>query len=111
MGKGARCLDEGLQKELEKELEELREENKILRDSLVEIREEESDGEGEAKEGIAQEIADMFGASIDQMKAFLAPGAEQLTAQLSRQLDENPAALLLAAFGAGYLLSRGIDRK
>ena len=100
-------MDEALMEELEN----LREENQILRDSLVEVRKGDADTAEGGHEDIIKEITDMLGASLDQAKAFLSPGTEKLTAQLSHQLDENPVPLLLAAFGAGYLFSRSLGRK
>ena len=96
-----------------KELEDLREENKILRDSLVEIRPEESssEGEGGGLESSLRAFTDMLGSAMEQVKEDVRPGTEKLTAFLSRQMEENPAPMLISAFTAGYLLSRGFDKK
>ena len=101
--------------ELLKELENLREENKILRDSLVEFRPDKpGDGEGEGEDSIKKalrEIGGLVSAAADKAKEALSPGTEKLTEALSRQMGENPAPILLTAFGAGFLVGRGFNRR
>ena len=94
-----------------KELEDLRAENKILRDSLVEYVDDEPESHEKGFEKTLGDITGMLGALIDQSKERLDPGAEKVTAFLRHQLEENPIPILLAAFGAGYLVSRALDRK
>ena len=93
------------------ELEELRAENKILRDSLTEIRPEEPEDSENAIEKILRELGGMLSTTASKAKEGLSPGADKLTEVLSQNLEENPVPMLLAAFGAGYLVSRGLERK
>ena len=93
------------------ELDELRAENKILRDSLTEIRPGSPDEGEKAMEKILRDIGGMITATTGRAKESLGPGADKITEILSRNLEENPAPILLAAFGAGYLVSRGLERK
>ena len=96
-----------------KELEELRAENRILRDSLVEYRTEEAEDEDESEgfEKKLQELLGMFQTTIGQTRDALRPGTDKLTALLSHQMEVNPVPLLLAAFSAGYLATQGMDKK
>jgi hypothetical protein len=98
--------------ELLRELENLRAENKILRDSLVEDMDAELDG-GEKNniEKVLRELGGMLGTAAGKAKESLGPGAEKLTGTLRHHMEENPVPMLLAAFGAGYLLGRKLDRK
>ena len=93
------------------ELEELRAENKILRDSLTEILPGAPEDGEKAIEKILRELAGMLSATAGKAKEGLGPRADKLTAILSQNLEENPAPMLLAAFGAGYLVSRSFERK
>ncbi|MCL2165890.1 MAG: hypothetical protein FWH49_01160 [Clostridiales bacterium] len=93
------------------ELENLRAENKILRDSLVEIRPgAPEDGERGGIKSL-EEITEMLRSAAEQAKENLSPGTEKVTAFLSKQMEENPVPMLLAAFGAGYLTSRRMSGK
>jgi len=96
-----------------KELEELREENKILRDSLAETRPDgTSSAHGDASlERTLRAFTEMLSSTVEHAKEELKPGTDKLTAYLSRQMEENPAPMLIGAFSAGYLLSRGLDKK
>jgi len=97
--------------ELLAELENLREENKILRDSLVEVR---TDGQPEGDDklkNIVQELGGLLQSSVEKAKEAVGPGTEKLTESISRQMVENPVPLLLAAFGAGFLAGHGLNRK
>ena len=93
------------------ELEELRAENKILRDSLTEIHPGGPDEGEKAMEKILRELGGLFSATTGKAKETLGPGADKLTEVLSQNLEENPVPMLLAAFGAGYLVSRGLEHK
>ena len=93
------------------ELEELRAENKILRDSLTEIHPGGPDDSEKAIEKVLRELGGLLNATAGKAKESLGPGADKLTEILSQNLEENPVPMLLAAFGAGYLVSRGFERK
>ena len=93
------------------ELENLRAENKILRDSLVEIRPGAPEDEEHGSFKPFEELVEMLHSAAEQTKETLSPGTERLTAFLSRQMEENPVPMLLAAFGAGYLTSRRMNGK
>jgi len=100
-----------MDEELLKELESLREENKILRDSLVEFRDAPpEDGEG-GLESFLQSIGGALNTTIEQAKVYLGPGSEKLTTVLRRKMEENPVPMLLAAFGVGYLIARRFNKK
>jgi hypothetical protein len=58
-----------------------------------------------------KELGSMLNTTIGKAKEHLRPGAEKLTETLSRQMEENPIPVLLAAFGAGFMLGRKLDRK
>jgi len=95
--------------DLIKELEQLREENKILRDSLT-----DRDGQPDEENGMEKMLRDVSGMikpAFEQAKENLRPGADKVTEALSKQMEENPVPLLIAAFGLGYLFSRSMDRK
>ncbi len=96
---------------LMQELENLRAENKILRDSLVEYRSDEPKEEEKSVDALLKDMTGKLNAAVGQMKEQLAPGTEKLTESLSRQMAENPVPLLLAAFGAGYLVSRALEHR
>ena len=101
-----------MEDDLIKELEDLRAENKILRDSLTVVRDEgPGDDDGTNTNDILGEMSGALHSVIGQAKEYLRPGTEKLTEGLSRQMDSNPVPLLIAAFGAGYLLSRRRERK
>lgn len=100
-----------MEEELKKELEDLREENKILRDSLVEIRADEPGDDEEKLKNVVRDLGDLFHSTVEKAKETLGPGTEKLTGTLSRQMEENPIPILLAAFGAGFLAGRGLDRR
>lgn len=104
---GANRLEDALLKELE----DLREENKILRDSLVEFKTEGSDEEANGLEKALREISGIFNATVEQARESLGPGSEKVTAFLSRQMEEYPVPMLLAAFSAGYLVSRRLEKR
>ena len=93
------------------ELEELRAENKILRDSLTEYRPESADDGAAVFEKMFHDLSGAFGAAAGKAKESLNPATEKLTEALSRQMEENPVPMLLAAFGAGFLFSRSLERK
>ena len=97
--------------ELLNELENLRAENKILRDSLVEDMDEASDDVEKSIEKTLRELGGMLGTAAGKAKVSLSPGAEKLTETLRHHMEENPVPMLLAAFGAGYLVGRRFDRK
>jgi len=100
-----------MEEELLKELENLREENKILRDSLVEVR---TDGQPEGDDklkSLVQEFNGMLHSTLEKAKETLGPGTDKLTETLSRQMAENPVPLLLAAFGVGFLTGHGLNHK
>jgi len=100
-----------MEDDIKKELEELREENKILRDSLVDIQTEDpKDGES-AVEGLFRQIGGLLGTTAGLAKEYLRPGAEKVTEALGQKMGENPVPILLAAFGAGYLTGRRLNRK
>ena len=99
-------MDEALMKELE----DLREENKILRDSLVEFVPEEQAEEDKSFEQSIQAWMGTLQTTLEQVKDGLRPGSDKLTAYLGRQMEENPVPLLLAAFGAGFLVSHSLDK-
>ena len=96
--------------ELKKELEQLREENKILRESLTDSDKHASDEENRLQD-LLREAVESLKPTLDQAKEQLRPGLDKLTEVLGCQMEENPVPLLLAAFGFGYLISRGLDRK
>ncbi|MCL1848317.1 MAG: hypothetical protein FWF83_01390 [Clostridiales bacterium] len=100
-------MDEALMKELE----ELREENKILRDSLVEYVPEDENGDEDSADSALQAIAGTLTAAIEQVREGLRPGSEKVTEFLSHQMEENPVPLLLAAFGAGFLVGKKLDSR
>jgi len=93
------------------ELEELRAENKILRDSLVEYRREEPGEEDQNFEQALKDLAAKLGTAFTQTRETLRPGTDKLTEILSKQMEEHPVPILLAAFGAGFLFSRSLERK
>jgi len=100
-----------MEDELMKELENLREENKILRDSLTETRPDDS-GEAETSaEKMLKDLGGMFTTAFTKAREQVRPGTEKLTETLSRQMEANPVPVLLAAFGAGYIVGRMFDRK
>ena len=99
-----------MQDPMMKELEDLRAENKILRDSLVEDVAAPGDRDGGLEKALG-DVAGMLGSILEQGKECLDPGAEKVTAFLRRQMEENPVPVLLAAFGAGFLVSRALSRK
>jgi hypothetical protein len=96
--------------ELLKELENLRAENKILRDSLVEDMDEEPDGGEKNIEKILHGLGEMLSTTASKAKENLNPGAEKLTETLRHHIEENPVPVLLSVFGAGYLIGRRLDR-
>ena len=100
-----------MEEALVQELENLREENKILRDSLEEVRKETPEEQEKRVETLLRDWAKKMGVTFEQMKEQLAPGAAKLSTALGQQLEENPIPLLIAAFGAGYLVSRLLDRR
>ena len=107
-------MEDGLMKEEDamiKELEDLRAENKILRDSLVEVHHEEAKDEGTGIEYVFRQIGGLLSTTADLAKEYLRPGTDKITETLSRKMEDNPVPLLLAVFGAGYLTGRGLDRK
>ena len=100
------------------ELDALRAENKILRDSLTEIRPAEPDSAKDALKNVLREFMGALGASVESAKAKVEPvreiaesGKEKMTGFLSRQIEKNPAPVLLAALGAGFLFARRLRRK
>ena len=97
--------------DLMKELENLKTENKILRDSLVEYVPDEPENREKGFEKTLSDMTGMLNAIIEHGKEQLDPGAEKVSAFFRRQMETNPVPVLLAAFGAGYLLSRALDRK
>ncbi len=96
---------------LMQELENLRAENKILRDSLVEYRSDEPQGEEKSVDSLLKDMTGKLNIAVGQVKEQLGPSTEKLTESLSHQMAENPIPLLLAAFGAGYLVSRALERR
>ena len=97
-----------MEETLLEELNELREENKILRDSLTELRPEPRDGEAYSVEDLLKGFSAALGMKLDTAKEKIEPGKDKVTAYITEGMEKNPAPLMLAAFGAGYLLSRGL---
>ena len=95
---------------LTNELDELRAENKILRDSLSEQRPGGPDDACGAQKTI-KAMAGLCQKAAGQAKEALSPCAEKLTGTLKRQMADNPAPILLAAFGVGFLACRRLRRK
>ena len=96
---------------VEKELNDLREENRILRDSLTETLPTEPQSAGDALEKTVRDISGAIGATAARAKTIIKPGSDKLTEYLSRQMEKNPAPLMLAAMGAGFLVSRRLRKK
>jgi len=96
---------------LQQELEELRAENKILRDSLVEYRREEPGEEEQDFEQALKDLAGRLQVALTQTRETLRPGTDKMTEILSKQMEEHPVPMLLVAFGAGFLLSHSLERK
>ncbi len=102
-----------MEEALLKELEDLRAENQILRASLEEVRREDPAAEGGpgALDALIKELAAKLNITLEQAKAQFAEPAGKVSENLAKQMEANPVPLLLAAFGAGYLLSRIVDRR
>ena len=99
-----------------RELEDLRAENQILKDSMVEFRPDEpgsadEGGDGHNIEKVIQDLSSVFTKAMEQTKKLVSPGTDKLTALLSHQMEENPIPVLLAAFGAGYLVGRRKEKE
>ena len=97
-----------------RELENLREENQILRDSLTEYRDEEEPMEKSKtcpfkRIGMGIMLSCQWG--LKETKVRLEPGAEKLSSAIKVQMGKNPVPFLIAAFGIGFLLSRRFFRK
>lgn len=102
-----------MEEALLKELEDLRTENQILRASLEEVRREEpAETAGtDSLETVLKEWAGKLNLSLEQIKAQLAGSGGKISDTIAKQLETNPIPVLLAAFGAGYILSRILDRR
>jgi hypothetical protein len=112
-----------LEEDLRQELASLREENKILRDSLVEIRKDETPADGAGSQDcmwraaagklgcLAGRLREMLAPVAERVKRRLSPGTARLSDKVGRQLAANPLPWLFAALGAGFLISRLLDRR
>ncbi len=102
-----------MEEALLKELEDLRTENQILRASLEEVRKEEPAAENGPSpiDALIKELSAKLNITLEQAKAQLSEPAGKMTENLTKQMEANPVPVLLAAFGAGYLLSRALDRR
>ena len=91
-----------------KELQELREENEILRNSLTELHPgTKGDGVPDV-EDMLRGLTEAVGQKVETAKEKLEPGKEKVTTFINENMEENPAPMMLTAFGVGYLLSRGL---
>jgi hypothetical protein len=126
-----------MEEALTREVENLRAENKILRDSLVEVRKEKpacktarfsapAPSSASASDAaqcpagrrviailcfVPSWLKTMLTPAAAKVKERLAPGAAKLTAKLGRKIAANPAPLLAVVLCAGFLLGRLLDRR
>lgn len=100
-----------MEEALMKELEGLREENNILRASLEEVRKEDLDQESPSFDALLKDFGEKLNKTLEQVKDQLKEPAAQAVEKLGTQMEKNPMPFLLAAFGAGYVISRLLDRR
>ena len=97
-----------MEEEMMRELEHLRAENKILRESLTVCKEEEAEANDKdcIFERFKLNFADACSCSLDKAKTGLEPSKEKLTGALKCQMEKNPVPLLVAGAILGFLLGR-----
>ncbi|HCP15663.1 MAG TPA: hypothetical protein DIT32_07940 [Peptococcaceae bacterium] len=100
-----------MEEALMKELEGLREENNILRASLEEVRNEDMDQESPSFDALLKDFGEKLNKTLEQVKDQLKEPTAQAVEKLGAQMEKNPMPFLLAAFGAGYVISRILDRR
>jgi len=100
-----------MEEALMSELENLREENKILRASFEEVRKEDLDQEPASFDALLKDFGGKLNKTLEQVKDQLKEPAAKAAEKLETQMGENPVPFLLAAFGAGYVISRLLDRR
>ena len=94
-----------MEEAIRKELEDLRAENKILRDSLTEVREEE-EANGCLVRRLGRYLAQKSQSRFEEMKNQVEPCKEKMAENLKDQLVKNPVPFLAIAFGIGFVISR-----
>ena len=95
---------------VQRELDELREENRILRASLTEVRPPQPESPGSASDNPVSMFFESFGSIMETINRKIEPGKEKLTERLSKQMEKNPAPMMLAAAGAGFIMSKVLRR-
>jgi len=101
--------------ELQRELDDLRAENRILRDSMTEVLPARREGAKGAFEKTLGGLVGFFdpskGPAKGPAKAGASPALGKLAGYLGSLLEKNPAPVLLAALGAGFLMSKSLRKK
>lgn len=100
-----------MEEALMKELENLREENQILRASMEEVRKEGFDQEPASFDDLLKDFGGKLNKVLEQVKDQLKEPTAKAAEKLEVQMEKNPVPFLLAAFGAGYVISRLLDRR